>query len=572
MSTEVINQKEFHYAPATDYSSATFLLASSMFFTGGCGLVVEYILSTVSTYILGNSIEQFSIIIALMMLMMGVAGYVQKFVSDERLIEKFIGVEICLALLSGFAPIAMYWSFGMMEDHFMLVQYFLVMSVGFLIGFEMPLVLRINQRYSKTLGTNIANIYSPDYIGGFIFTLVWVHFLLKSFPLTEISFLVAGINFLVAAITLFYFIKHNLISRKLRSVLLIVFTFLALFYGYSNNRVWNLNLEQKLYDYPIVFAETTRYQRLVITYNKALGEYRFFINGNLQFSSHDEEIYHEQLVHPVMSLVPDHQKVLVLGGGDGLALREILKYNDVKDVTLVDLDPGMVKACSSNPILTKLNNDAFRHAKVKVLNPSGILSEGRKKIYQDTGKIDSKKEEVVQKIAYVDIINIDADKFIRSIKGKWNVIIIDFPDPNSIELVKLYSKEFFLKLRHVLAENGMFVMQVTSPYHAKEAFLCIKRTMEAAGFNTLPYHDNVPSFGDWGWILGWKKHISSKRVKRGIENMEFDVETRYLTPAVFRKALVFGKRRLESKHNDISTLMYPVLLYRYIDDSWLDED
>lgn len=576
----------------------TMLLAASMFFTGACGLVSEYILCTVSTYILGNSIEQFSIIIAMMLLMMGLAGYLQRFMGDKKLIEKFILVETILALLSGFAPTAIYAAFGLMDYHFKIVQYFFVMSIGFLIGFEIPLVLRINEKFSKTLSSNIANIYSLDYLGCFAGAIVWTYFLLRHFPLTEISFMMAGLNFFVAVLTFGYFLSKKAVRNRISTLLLVACTACVLVYGYTHNRGWNSALEQKMYDDRIIFAETTKYQRVVITYNRSLDEHRLYLNGNLQFCSTDEQIYHEQLVHPAMHLVPGHRRVLILGGGDGLALREVLKYKDVEQVTLVDLDPDMIRICSTDSVIKRLNNDAFADARVHASASPGVTPDllmqadpqsdkeqlpfsqasektditwkkNVKPIYMETGKVDKNKHEVVERVAYVEIFNVDADRFIGKTRDKWNVVIVDLPDPGSIELVKLYSKEFYLKIHRLLAESGMVVIQATSPYHAKESYLCINRTLEAARFKTLLYHDNVPSFGEWGWALAWKNNTPENVVRGKVEGMEaFKVETRYLTPDVFRTATVFGKGWLVSGFDDINTLMQPRLLDYYLHDDW----
>ncbi len=552
---------------------ATFLLGFSMFATGACGLVAEYVLSTVSTYILGSSIEQFSMIIASMMLMMGIANYTQRFVSDENLIEKFIVVEISLALLCSFAPITLFAAFGVMEHHFNLVQYFFVLTIGYLIGFEIPLVLRINEKYVATLRTNIAGVVSPDYIGSFAGAVFWTYFLLKRFPLAEISFIMAGFNFIIAVITFSYFLKRGLVVHKVASLVMILVTGIALAFGYSQNRPWSMGLEQKLYDDPIVFSHTTKYQRLVMTHNTKLNESRFYINGNLQFSSLDEAVYHEQLVHPMMTLVPDHSRVLILGGGDGLALREVLKYKDVQEVTLVDLDPGMTSFCSSNPTMLAMNDSSLADARVKVLHSGAVVESGMTRaVYQETGELGADNKPIKEKIAEVSIVNIDADRFIEQVQGKYNVVIVDFPDPEAVELAKLYSREFYMKLRRVLAENGMFVVQSTSPYHAKESYLCIGRTIQAAGFEALPYHDNVPSFGDWGFWLCWKNQIAESKIQSRIAQIDsFAVSTRYLTPDVFRKAMVFGKGWLQSKHSEVNSLMRPILLEYYVGESWLIE-
>jgi len=552
-----------------EFNTPTFLLGSCMFATGATGLVLEYIQATVGTYILGNSIEQYSIVIGLMLFMMGIAAKVQKYFTDELLFEKFILIEISLAIIGGYAPIATYWSYGIMEN-FKLVQYFFIMSIGFLIGLEIPVIMRINARYSKKLSLNIERIFSADYIGCLFGSLLWVYVLLKKFPLTEISFILAGVNFGIAVVTYIYFRRQGLVSKKTFISALMFITAISLFIGYHYNRDWNIKLEQKLYDDPIIFSKTTRYQHIIMTHNKALEEYRFYINGNLQFSSHDEERYHELLVHPVMSLVPDHKRILILGGGDGMALREILKYPGVEDVLLIDLDPEITKLCANNSILSNLNKGAFNDARVTAITSDGTTPGDHQSIFQETGEINKKTRlHETEKVASVRIINIDADKFLSNVKGKWNAVFIDLPDPSSVELTKLYSKEFYLKVRSVLAEKGMISVQSTSPYHAKESYLCIKRTLEAAGFQTMPYHENVPSFGDWGWLLCWKDTLSKKNVTNNIKNISITVPTRYITPDVFKRTLIFGKKELDPQNTQINTLMYPILLNYYLKESWL---
>ena len=553
------------------FNWATFLLVSCMFATGGCGLVLEFIQATIATYILGNSIEQYSIIMGLMLFMMGIAAKIQKYFDDKKLIETFIGIEILLAIIGGFSPIATYCAFGFMEDHFKLVQYFFIMSLGLLIGLEIPVVMRINEKYYRKLSLNIEKVFCADYIGALVFSILWAYYLLRKFPLTEISFILAGVNFGVAAIAAMYFISQNMVAKKRITVALLIITAASIFVGYHYNRDWSINLEQHFYDAPIIFSITTRDQHIVMTHDRAIDESRLLINGNLQFCSTDEERYHEPLVHPIMNLVPDHKRVLILGGGDGMALREVLKYPDVEEVLLVDLDPGMTKFCSENPVMRKLNKGAFDDARVVTMTGNGITTEGSRPAYIETGKLDKDKEDIVESVADVAILNLDADKFLSEVRGKWNIIIIDFPDPSCIELVKLYSKEFYMKVRRVLAEHGMIVVQSTSPYYAKESYLCIKRTMEVAGFNALPFHENVPSFCDWGWFIAWKNNFSKNVVMKKIEELEFNVPSKHITPEVFRSSLVFGKGMLKSNETRINTLMDPILLHYYLKESWLTD-
>lgn len=547
----------------------TILLAITMFFTGGAGLVAEYILSTVSTYVLGNSVEQFSIVIALSLLMMGVGAMFQKFVSDKHLVEKFIIAEILLALLIGFAPITMYAAFGLVSHHFALIQYSFIVAIGFIIGLEIPLVMRINEKYIKGLSTNIASTLSLDYVGSFVFALLWVFVLLRRFPLTEISFIMASVNLFVASVTFCYFAQRGMVKRWGIIFAMIMATFGLILFGFTSNREWSVQLQQKLYDEPIIYSETTRYQQLVMTESKTLGEYSLFINGNKQFSSLDEHIYHEMLVHPVMTLVPDHAEVLVVGGGDGLAVRELLKYSDVKNIDLVDIDPGMIRFAQENPVMRKLNHDSMLDARVTAeASPGVTASRMDRPIYVENEQIGPNGRPMVDEVATVNIFTVDADLFVgpTNVK-KYNVIIVDLPDPDSVELSKLYSQEFYLKLNRLLSDTGAIVVQSTSPYHAKEAYLTIDRTIGASGFKTLPYHDNVPSFGDWGWIMATKE-ISSVDIKGEVASRSFPEDTGYITQDVFLSSTVFGKDWLTSESTDISTLMNPVILDRYVHDGW----
>lgn len=547
----------------------TVVLAVSMFLTGGCGLVAQYILSTVSTYILGNSIEQFSVVIALMLLMMGVAGAVQSLISDRRLVEKFVLVEVLLALMSGFAPIALYAAYAQMTDHFAVVQVGAVLVVGFLIGIEIPLAIRINERYAPNLKGNIASIWSLDYVGSFVGALVWAYFLIRVLPIDRIGFVVAFVNLAVAGMTLLYFSRVDRLAWRGPGLGLVAALGLLAF-GLRAAPKWTDGIERSLYDDPIVHAETTPYQRIVVTENRRLGETRLYLNGNLQFSSLDEPIYHEHLVHPAMHLAARRRHVLVLGGGDGLAVREIRKYRDVERITLVDLDPAMIRLARENPVLRRLNGDAFGDARVSAVPPAGVVATGmRRPVMQPEGEAKKPGERPpLREVAKVEVVTLDADRFLAGVSEPADVLIVDLPDPNSIELAKLYSREFYRKVRQALAKDGVMVVQATSPYHARETFLCIRRTIASAGFGTLATHDNVPSFGDWGWILASPGHDEKWLRGRLALIGSFDVPTRYLTPDLLGRAWVFGKDGLASAYTDVSTLMRPIVLDRYLNEGW----
>jgi spermidine synthase len=220
--------------------------------------------------------------------------------------------------------------------------------------------------------------------------------------------------------------------------------------------------DNSLYADDVIFSRNTRYQRIVLT--KWKDDLRLFLNSHLQFSSRDEYRYHEALVHPGLASLPGARRVLVLGGGDGLAVREILKYPTVENVTLVDLDPEMTKLFSTHPVLSGLN----RHS----------LTQPR-----------------------VHVINADAFPWLDSNEEMFDFVVVDFPDPTSYALGKLYTTAFYRLLGRHLRRGGLAVVQSTSPLFARQSYWCIADTLKEAGLKTWPYHVYVPSFGEWGFML-----------------------------------------------------------------------
>src|SRR5207237_1635403 len=192
--------------------------------------------------------------------------------------------------------------------------------------------------------------------------------------------------------------------------------------------------------------------------------FHLFLNGNLQFSSADEYRYHEALVHPALASVAAPRNVLILGGGDGLALREVLKYRSVEHVTLVDLDPKMTGLSTAFPALADLNAHSFHDRRVRVVNADAMI-------------------------------------WIEAARDRFDAAIVDFPDPNSFALGKLYTTRFYRLLRERLAPEAAVSVQCTSPLFARRSYWCVIRTMEAAGFVVRPYQTTVPSFGVWGFAL-----------------------------------------------------------------------
>ena len=555
------NRKSFNFA--------SLLLCLCMFASGACGIILEYIQASLASMILGNSFEQWAMVIGLMLFWMGFGSLIQSQIPKKGLIYTFIFVETGLALAGGFSPTLTYIAYGY-TAHYSLVLYFFVSFIGIMIGLEIPVIIRINNDFSKELSTNLGNILSADYLGSLIGSLIYVFVLLRLMPITEAAFLTAGANFLLAFITFLYFSKKRLIRVNLVVPVIMVSVCVAIVYGYFNNRDWNVKIEQPLYDDPIVLSKISQYQHITITHYRPLDDIRLFLNGNLQFSSSDEQRYHEPMVHPAMNIVPVHSRVLILGGGDGCVLREVLKYKTVKEVLLVDLDPEMTRLAQTHPVLRKINQDAFKDSRMMTLTGQGISAGIDKNLYMETHEKNRKRaSDTPTKIASVQYMNVDADRFLSQVSGSFDVILVDMPDPSTPELTKLYSREFYKKIKLHLSQHGVMVVQATSPYLAKESFLCIGRTIESAGFSSRPYHENVPSFGDWGWFLAWHADVSADKIDERIQQIHFPVETRFITPEVFKSELVFGKHALDSTNKEINTLLHPTLLTLYNHESWL---
>ena len=278
-------------------------------------------------------------------------------------------------------------------------------------------------------------------------------------------------------------------AKVLRGMCLVVL--LALGVGFAEAKRITATAEENIYADEIIFARDTHYQHLVLTRFK--DDLRLFLNSHLQFSSRDEYRYHEALVHPGLSAVPVPRRVLVLGGGDGLAVREILKYPQVESITLVDLDPEMTRLFSTHPMLTQLNQKSLLSPRLRV-------------------------------------INADAFPWVDSNSESFDFIIIDFPDPTNYSLGKLYTTAFYRAVARHLSAQGWMVVQSTSPMFARDSFWCINQTLKDAGLRTYPYHAYVPSFGEWGFVLaGTREYNLPATIPAGLRFL--NVET---LPALFQ--------------------------------------
>ena len=531
-----------------------------MFVMGACGLMYEYVLSVLGNHLMGTSHEQIFIIIGLMLFAMGIGALLQRSIR-RHLLDTFLLLEIALGLLGGFSAVAIYGAFAYWES-FEIILYSSALLIGICIGMEIPLLIRINRAYSVSLRANLAEILSVDYIGSLAGAFLFTYVFLAKLSLARIGFLLGSINVLIAAVSLYYF--RDLLRRPIVATGLVTLAVPALALGFLMAEDWTLKAEQHYYRDPIVFRKTTRYQHIVLT--KREPRLNLYLNGNLQFSSMDEQISHDYLVHVPMSVATARARVLILGGGDGLALREVLKYRDVREVVLVDIDPEVIRVSATQPDLVRINGGAFRDARV-VETPAGGVTTGE----LSTLRIQSERRTKFfsresHPVGRAHLYFLDADRFVRRTVGLFDVVVIDLPDPSILELAKLYSLDFYRSLARVLQPHAVISIQSTSPFFAREAFACIGRTLEAAGYGRLPYHGTVPTFaGDWGWHLAWRSALSVDGMRARLGAVRaYPVETGYITPEVQKAAFTFGKGALvPAEPVRINTKMRPVLVDYY---------
>ena len=523
-----------------------------MLFLGGSGLVYEYCISTLATHLLGNSIEQFSVIIALMLFAMGIAGLAQRGIKDAASVpEIFVLVEIALGFVGGASAILLYLAFAYL-GHFYLALYGLALLIGFGIGLEIPLLLRINQTWRDDLSENVGDVFSLDYIGALIGALIWAFVLLPMVSLDRISLMLGLVNMGAAALTMIAFWPE---LRRRRRVIVALLVATA---GLIALSVWGPTLindaRQRLYADPVRAHITSPYQDLVITGTGA--RFSLYLNGHLQFDSEDEFIYHEMLVHPAVMAADRPRRALVLGGGDGLAVRELLKWPQLESILLVDLDPAVTDFARTFAPLVALNEGALNDRRVAVRHPDLPDTDARQAVFKAGEHVGDALTGRGAVIAEVQVLHMDADLFLRETPDTYDVIIADFPDPSSPDLAKLFSLELYQQLKRRLTPGGVMAVQAGSPYATRRAFWAVRDTLEAAGFEAISMHAHVPNFGEWGW------HVARADQAPAPEGAP-PFPTRYLDAATLQATQVFPAPFARPDAPAVSTRLDPRILMLY---------
>ena len=490
-------------------------LLLSVFIVASCGLAYELIAGALSSYLLGDSVMQFSTVIGTYLFAMGIGSWLSRFI-ERNLIARFVQIELMVGVLGGFSAAGLFFLFVWFSAPFKLALYLVVMALGVLVGLEIPLIMRILKR-DLSFKDVVSQVLTFDYLGALAVSILFPLLLVPHLGLVRSGLLFGLLNVLVALWALWLFREqlHGAVGLKAQAFASLT----ALALGFVGAGQFTSFAEAHLYADEIVHAESSPYQRIVLTRWK--DDLRLFLNNNLQFSSRDEYRYHEALVHPGLATLPGAKRVLVLGGGDGLAVREILKYPQVESVTLVDLDPAMTRLFSTAPPLRKLNEDALQSPKVR-------------------------------------IVNADALQWLEGSDELFDFVVVDFPDPSNFAIGKLYSAAFYRLLDKHLTAGALAVIQSTSPLYARQSFWCVVTTLESVGFTATPYHALVPSFGEWGFVLAGKRAYRPPA--------KYEAPTRFLTPETTPALFEFPKdmARVDAEVNRLNNQV----LVRYFENEW----
>jgi spermidine synthase len=488
------------------------LLLGATLLVAVCGFAYELAIIALGTYLLGNSVGQVATVLAAFVSSMGLGSLLAKPLL-RRPVEAFAVVEALVALLGGLSALALYAAFAWLDLYGPAVVV-VAAGIGLLVGCEIPLLMVLLQRARRLdAGHSVADLLAADYLGAVV---AGVAFPLLALPLlgqVDAALAVGALN-AGAGLLVLWLCGRPLAGRARAALgggLLAVLAVLggaALVAGR-----FEVSARQALYEDPIVREVRSPYQDIVLT--RAGDDLRLFLNGDLQFSSRDEYRYHEALVHPAMA--GPHARVLILGGGDGLALREVLRYPGVRRAVEVELDPAMLDLARHDPRLRALNRDALRDPRVR-------------------------------------LVTADAFSWLRRQPDRFDVVVADFPDPDDAATAKLYSVELYALARDALAPEGRLVVQAGSPAFAREAFWSVERSVVAAGLRARPYHVDVPAFGDWGFVLA---SASASAAGPPPLRLHPPAPLRSLDAATLRAAADFPPDRRAPPGVQPSTLLHP---------------
>jgi spermidine synthase len=480
-----------------------------------CGIIYELALLTLSASLDGGGIVAMSLIVAGYIAALGAGALLVKPLLTRAAIT-FVAVEALLGIIGGLSATALYVMFSFIGGSLLVLAVGTAL-IGGLVGAELPLLMTLLQQrrtaatdIATDTGRTLANLTAADYLGALIGGLVWPFVLLPHLGMIRGAAATGIINLVAAAIVAIFLLRQVVSVRQLITALCALAAALGLL---ATLLVRAQDIEttsrQRLYADPIIAYRHSAYQEIVVT--RRGNDMRLYLDGGLQFSTRDEYRYTESLVYPALG--GRARSVLVLGGGDGLAARELLRQPGIEKIVQVELDPAVVD----------LARTTMRGAN------GGSLENPR-----------------------VNVIADDAMTWLRGPhSGLFDAVIVDLPDPDTPVLGRLYSTEFYALASRALAPGGLMVVQSGSPYSTPIAFWRTVSTIKAAGYAVTPYHVYVPTFGDWGFALA--RHGGEAPRPTMPPNAP---PLRFLSPSVLDAATVFADD-VRPRTLEPSTLEHP---------------
>ncbi|WP_371670127.1 polyamine aminopropyltransferase [Streptomyces sp. NBC_00289] len=464
-----------------------FLVLTCVFLCAACGLVYELELVALASYLIGDSVTQTSVVLSVMVFAMGIGSLAAKRLR-WRAAAGFGAIEAALALIGGCSAMTLYAVFAWTGDwgglwgsgpRCLLVAFSL--AIGLLIGAEVPLLMELIQRIRRQdAGGAVADLFAADYVGALVGGLAFPFLLLPRLGQLTGTLLTGAVNVVAGGALVLGLFRRDLSHRTRWTLLAVNVTVLAvLATAAALVDDFERAARQAVYGRDVRVAVQTDVQEIVLTGGTPGRPLGLFLDGRLRVSGRDEHRYHEALVQPAMN--GPHARVLVLGGGDGLAVREVLRHPGVRRVDVVERDATVVRLARQDPALSALNGHVYGDPRVHVSTA-------------------------------------DAFGWLRGApSAAYDVVISDLPDPGITASTKLYSQEFYGLARRVLAADGRLVVHAGPVSSRAHAFWTVDTTIRAAGLRTAPYcvggRDSGFAAGpdrsagasraphDWGFVL-----------------------------------------------------------------------
>ncbi|MFE6494422.1 polyamine aminopropyltransferase [Streptomyces sp. NPDC057748] len=430
-----------------------YLVLAAVFVCAACGLVYELELVALASYLIGDSVTQASVVLSVMVFAMGVGSLLAKRLRSRAAVG-FGLIEAALALVGGSSALVLYASFAWIgESRYALVGFSL--TIGILIGAEIPLLMTLIQRVDRQdAGGAVADLFAADYVGALVGGLAFPFLLLPMLGQLTGALFTGAVNAAAGGALVLWVFRRDLTPRS-RWLLIVVNVAVIALLAVATALVDDFEraARRAVYGDAVRVAVQTEVQEVVLT-GSGRDSLDLYLDGRLRVSARDEYRYHEALVHPAMNGPRAH--VLILGGGDGLAAREVLRYLDVRDVTLVELDRDVTRLARTDPALSELNGHAFRDPRLTA-------------------------------------VTADAFNWMRAAHGGYDVVISDLPDPGISTSTKLYSAEFYGLVAQALAPGGRVVVHGGQPASRPRTFWTVEASMRAAGLGTSPYRISGPA-------------------------------------------------------------------------------